>query len=399
MQSIMKNIHGLCVYLFLLSWCLFSTVIQAQKIIEPGASQLQEYLILLQGKKVGAVVNNASLVNNARLVDTLISRGVSICKIFSPEHGFYGKTEAGQLVDNSLFNNTIPVLSLYGKKVMPSADDLRDIEIMIFDLQDVGVRFYTYLSTLHYVMKACAKNKIPIIVLDRPNPNGFYFDGPVLEDKFRSFVGMHPVPVVYGMTIGEYACMIQGEKWLGDSADCSLTVISCKNYDHSSFYEPTVNPSPNLRCIRAEYLYPSLAFFEGTVVSVGRGTNSPFMVIGHPDYPVKDFSFVPESIAGVSETPPLKDRICFGLDMRDYSIDSLQSNGKIELRFLLEMYQKLNLGKSFFNDYFDKLAGNSSLRKDILSGKSEKEIRNSWQPGLDEFKKIRAKYLIYPDFK
>jgi uncharacterized protein YbbC (DUF1343 family) len=399
MQNFMKKVIGLSIFLLLFSFTVHSVELQEEQKTEPGACQFQDYLFLLQGKKVAAIVNGASLVNKVQLIDTLLSLDIKITKIFSPEHGFKGKADAGSVIKDELYNNTIPVISLYGKKIMPSSEDMDGIDIMVLDLQDVGVRFYTYLSTLHYVMTACAKKNIPLIILDRPNPNGFYIDGPVLEEKYKSFVGLHPVPVVYGMTIGEYACMINGEKWLEDSLICNLTVIQCKNYDHNTYYELMVNPSPNLRTMRAIYLYPSLAFFEGTVVSEGRGTYFPFLIIGHPDYPSKNFSFVPESIKGMSESPKFKGQTCYGIDLRDYNIDSLKIKREINLQFLINMYQNLNLGEDFFNDYFDKLAGCSDLRNEIASGKSEKEIRISWKPGLDKFKKIRAKYLLYPDFK
>jgi len=395
----MKKAIGLYIFIFLILLQVHSVEKQEEQKTEPGASQFSDYLSLLQRKKVGAVVNGASLVNKVQLIDTLLSRGILITKIFSPEHGFKGKVDAGSLVSDETYNNTIPIISLYGKKLIPSSEDLKDIDIMLFDLQDVGVRFYTYLSTLHYVMKACAENNIQLIILDRPNPNGFYIDGPVLDEKFKSFVGLHPVPIVYGMTIGEYACMINGEKWLGDSLSCNLTVIKCKNYNHNSYYDLIVNSSPNLTTMKAVYFYPSLALFEGTVVSEGRGTYSPFLVIGHPDYPSKIFSFVPESIKGMSESPKFKGQTCYGIDLRDFNIDSIKIKREIDLQFLINMYQNLNLGESFFNDYFDKLAGSSDLRTDIVSGKSEKEIRTSWKSGLDEFKKIRAKYILYPDFK
>jgi uncharacterized protein YbbC (DUF1343 family) len=399
MQVFMKNINCLFIPFFLTFFFVLCFEIAAKNTIEPGAQQFQDYLHLLKGKNVGAVVNQSSLVNNVQLIDTILAKGIVILKIYSPEHGFKGKTDAGSMVTDEMYNNKIPIISLYGRKTKPTAEDMKGIDIMLFDIQDVGVRFYTYLSTLNNIMEACAENNISLIVLDRPNPNGFYIDGPVMEEKFKSFVGMHPVPVVYGMTIGEYACMINGEKWLKNSLKCNLTVIHCKNYDHHSYYQLPVNPSPNLRSMRAIYLYPSLAFFEGTKVSEGRGTDFPFLAIGHPDYPDHTFSFVPESIEGAKENPKLNGQVCYGVDLRNYGIDSLKNYGHINLQFLIEMYRKLNLGTDFFNDYFDKLAGTSNLRVDIISGKTIEEIRSSWQPALEEFKKIRAKYLLYPDFE
>lgn len=366
--------------------------------IEPAAYQLNSYLFLLKGKKVGAVINQTSKIDKTNLIDSLQSIGIQITKIFTPEHGFEGKTDAGSAIDDQKYRNAIPIVSLYGKKIIPSSDDLKGTDIMLFDLQDVGVRFYTYLSTLNYVMQACAENHLQLIVLDRPNPNGFYIDGPVLEEKFRSYVGLNPVPVVYGMTIGEYALMINGERWLRDSLVCQLTVIRCLNYRHDLYYQLPVNPSPNLRNMKSVYLFPSIAFFEGTTVSEGRGTEFPFLMIGYPDFPDHSFSFVPKSTDG-AENPKLKGVTCYGYDLRKLNIDSLLTLRCIDLKFLIEMYNKLKFSSTFFNDYFDKLAGNQELRTDIISGKSEEEIRDSWKPGLEKFKRIRAKYLLYPDFK
>ena len=367
--------------------------------ILPGAFDTKQYLSLLTGKKTGLVINHTSLIGNINLVDSLQSLGIPISAIFTPEHGFKGSTDAGALVSDSFYSNdSIPIVSLYGKNRKPSPEDLKGIEVIVFDLQDVGVRFYTYLSTLHYVMEACAEQKIPLIVLDRPNPNGFYIDGPVLEPGFTSFVGMHPVPVVYGMTIGEYARMINGEYWLTDSLQCELTIIKCQNYTHSSYYNLPVPPSPNLPGMRAVYLYPSIAFFEGTVVSEGRGTKFPFQVIGHPDFTDHSFSFIPEPLKGYSLNPKLKWKTCYGMDLRNISIDTLLNEKKINLDYLLTFYRNLDLGEKFFIHYFDLLAGNDLLRSQIIDGVSIDEICRSWDEELEAFKKIRVKYLLYPDF-
>jgi uncharacterized protein YbbC (DUF1343 family) len=370
-----------------------------KEIILPGAYMTGEYLPLLKGKKTGIVANNTSLINKTHLVDTLISLKVNILKIFGPEHGFRGDEADGTVISNSRDPKTgIEVISLYGDHKKPTKADLKNIDIIVFDIQDVGARFYTYISTLTYVMEACAENNIPLIVLDRPNPNGFYVDGPVLEPVFSSFVGMHQVPIVYGMTIGEYATMVHGEKWLKEDKQCILTIIKCDNYTHNSRYQLPVNPSPNLQDMKAVYLYPSLCLFEGTVVSVGRGTDSPFKVFGHPKYTAGTNSFTPQPIKGVSDNPPLKGQLCYGKNLGNEA-ESIKNKGKIQLSWLIETYKNLNSKTEFFTKYFDKLAGNSMLREQIISGKSETEIRKSWQPDLDSFKKIRKKYMLYPDFE
>ncbi|MBN2523539.1 MAG: DUF1343 domain-containing protein [Bacteroidales bacterium] len=366
--------------------------------IQPGSYQLEKYIKLLEGKRIALVVNHTSVIYNTHILDTLRSRGITIEKVFSPEHGFLGRDGAGVAVGNEKYSQSlIPVISLYGTKKKPAITDMENLELIVFDIQDVGVRFYTYLSTLHYVMEACAENNIPFIVLDRPNPNGFYIDGPVLQKEFRSFIGLHPVPVVYGMTIGEYANMINGEGWLKDSVTCDLTIIRCENYNHSSRYILPVNPSPNLREMRAIYLYPSLAFFEGTIISEGRGTDFPFLVAGHPDYPDHTFSFVPLNENSKGPDPKLKDKTCFGIDLRETCPDSLISKNEIDLSYLIDMYNALNKRKDFFSDYFNLLAGTDQLKKQIIEGKSIEQIKKSWIAEIEKFKKIRAKYLLYPD--
>ena len=365
-----------------------------------AADRFFEYKSALQGKNIALLANQSSLVADQHLLDFLLSKKIKIKKIFSPEHGFRGKADAGEKVKDGFDSKTkLPIVSLYGKHKKPYPEDLKGIDLVVFDLQDVGVRFYTYLSTLHYMMEACAENNIPLLVLDRPNPNAHYIDGPVLEDNCKSFVGLHPVPIVYGMTIGEYAKMINGEKWLKDAAQCDLNVIACKNWKRNSEYELTVKPSPNLPNYRSIQLYPSLCFFEGTVVSAGRGTYFPFQTYGHPLMNGFNFEFKPRSIIGASKHPKFEGKICKGEDLRVYDINHLRTNGQLDLSFLLNAYSKLKDKTNFFNAFFEKLAGTKQLRDQIRAGKSEKEIRNSWQAKLDEFKLIRKKYLIYPEFK
>ena len=369
------------------------------EIILPGAYMTGEYLSLLQGRKIGIVANNTSLINKTHLVDSLISLKINITKIFGPEHGFRGNEPNGKEINNDSDPKTgIQVISLYGNHKKPTKADLENIDIMVFDIQDVGARFYTYISTLTYVMEACAENNIPLIVFDRPNPNGYYVDGPVLAPAFTSFVGMHPVPIVYGMTIGEYATMVNGEKWVNEGKQCSLTIIKCDNYKHKSRYQLPVQPSPNLQDMKAIYLYPSLCLFEGTIVSVGRGTDKPFKVFGHPQLTNGTIIFLPEPIKGISEDPPLKGLLCSGHNVEKAS-EKIKKQGQLELTWLLETYNDIGAKTKFFNSYFDKLAGNNKLREQIIAGKSETEIRKSWQPSLDVFKKIRKKYLLYPDFE
>jgi len=372
---------------------------QARKII-PAAECTERYLDLLEGKSIGVVTNHTGMIGNRHLVDSLTALNIHVLKIFSPEHGFRGDTEDGSSVNDGTDPVTgIPVYSLYGAKKKPSAVDLEGIDLMVFDLQDVGVRCFTYLSTLHYVMEACAENSIDLLVLDRPNPNGFYVDGPVLEKENASFIGMHPVPLVYGMTIGEYAQMINGEGWLADSARCTLTVIPCQNYTHRSFYELPVQPSPNLPNMVSVYLYPSLCLFEGTVMSVGRGTDMPFQLFGHPSITSFPYEFTPVSKPGASTDPPYKDQVCRGVDLSGVPVSFLRNNAQIILDWLMEAYRNYEPAEQFFIPYFTKIAGTSVLRQQIVEGKDAYQIRYSWQEAIREFEKTRKKYLLYPDFK
>lgn len=368
--------------------------------IQPAAANVKNYLSLFDGKRVALVANQTSVVSGKHLLDTLLSSGVNVVKVFSPEHGFRGNYSAGLKVSDTLDPETgVPVVSLYGTNRKPEPDQLDDVDVVVYDIQDVGVRFYTYISTLHLVMEACAENGKSLIVLDRPNPNGFYVDGPVLDTNYRSFVGMDPVPVVYGMTPGEYAAMLNGEGWLKNGVQCDLQVIKCRNYTHRRYYEVPVPPSPNLPNTRSVYLYPSLCFFEGTVMSVGRGTDTPFEIYGHPEYPEKLFSFTPVSIPGTALHPKYEGETCYGVDLRNIPERFIRDNKRIVLDWLLDAYKEMGSRPDFFNAYFDKLAGSDQLRKQILEGKSKYTIRASWKKELEQFKQIRRKYLLYPDFE
>lgn len=368
--------------------------------IKTGAEQTGLYFPLLAGKTIAVVANQTSLIGKVHLVDSLLSAGMLVKKVFCPEHGFRGQAGAGEVVSSAIDSATgLPVVSLYGKNKKPLPADLKDVDIVIFDIQDVGARFYTYISTMHYVMEACAENGKLLIVLDRPNPNGHYVDGPLLSPGNASFVGMHPVPIVHGMTIGEYAGMINGEKWLKNGIQCRLTVIPVSSYSHTDFYSLPVKPSPNLPTMEAVYLYPSLCLFEGTCVSVGRGTGFPFEVIGHPAFDSTGFSFTPQNIRGVAMNPPCLNEVCNGYRFTSYTRDVLKYDGKLYLFPLLESYRLLNGKCTFFNKTFRLLAGNDELQKQIESGATEEDIHKSWQPGLESFKKIRKKYLLYKDFE
>jgi uncharacterized protein YbbC (DUF1343 family) len=372
------------------------TVTQITTVV-PASERIAVYHPLLANKKVALVVNQTSIVKGSHLVDTLLKLGVNIKVIFAPEHGFRGKADAGEVINDTKDTKTgLPIISIYGKKKKPSAEDLKDVDLVLFDIQDVGVRFYTYISTLHYVMESCAEFQKPLMVLDRPNPNGYFVDGEILNPAFKSFVGMHQVPTVYGMTIGEYAKMINGEGWLPNKATCDLTVIECKNYTHDSFYELPVKPSPNLPNIRSILLYPSICFFEGTTLSLGRGTEKQFQVIGHPALK-SDFSFTPMPNEGAKE-PPLKGEKCYGLDLSNMTTGSIIKDKRINLSYLIDYYKKMtDADQKYFldNNFIDKLAGSDQLRKQIIAGKSEEEIRETWKPGLEKFMMTRKKYLIY----
>lgn len=363
-----------------------------------GAQRTEVYLPLLQGRRVAVVTNHTGRIGATHLVDSLLALKVNITKVFAPEHGFRGDADAGEVVKDQRDARTgLPIVSLYGKNKKPTAQQLADADVLLFDIQDVGVRFYTYISTLHYVMEAAQEQQRKVIVLDRPNPNGFYVDGPVLDTAYRSFVGMHPVPIVHGMTIGEYARMINGEGWLKGGRRCDLTVVECRGYDHGQFPVLEDRPSPNLPSMSAVYLYPSLGLFEGTMVSVGRGTDRPFQCIGYPGNPVGEFRFTPVAMPGAKD-PPHKDHACTGIDLREYGTFQSRMEKRIRLHWLIGFYQECPERSSYFNTFFDKLAGGADLRQRVLRSEDEDTIRASWQPALRAFLLIRRKYLLYEDF-
>jgi uncharacterized protein YbbC (DUF1343 family) len=371
---------------------------QVEANVLTGSDQMDKYLPLLKGKKVACIVNQTSRVGQVHIVDTLLKHGVQIVKIFAPEHGFRGKADAGEKVSNEVDQKTgLPIVSMYGSKKKPSQADLANIDIVLFDIQDVGVRFYTYISTLHYVMEACAEQGKKLILLDRPNPHADYIDGPVLDKKFTSFIGMHTVPMVYGMTIGEYGSMINGEGWLANNVKCDYQVIPCANYTRSTMYTLPVPPSPNLPNQTSILLYPSICLFEGTTLSLGRGTHKQFQLIGHPKVK-SQFTFTPMPNEGAKD-PFLNGQKCYGEDLSNQDVKTLYGKKSIDLSYLLK-YGKMfgQMNERFFLDnlFIDKLAGSDALRKQILAGTTEAEIRQSWQEGLKAFSNVRAKYLIYP---
>ncbi|MDN3203529.1 exo-beta-N-acetylmuramidase NamZ family protein [Algoriphagus sediminis] len=359
-----------------------------------GAERSELYLNDLKGKSVGVVGNQTSILpgmNNMHLVDYLLSENINVAKVFVPEHGFRGQADAGEVIDNSVDEKTgLPIVSLYGSNKKPSSEQLEGLDIIIFDLQDVGTRFYTYISTMHYIMEAGSENGVEVMVMDRPNPNGDYVDGPIRKEGFKSFVGMHPVPIVHGLTVGELAQMINGEMWLKDGIQADLTVIPIENWNHSMPYSLPVKPSPNLPNDLSIRLYPSTCFFEGTNFSVGRGTYFPFQVYGYPNSDYGDFEFTPVSINGMAKSPRYQDQTCYGVDLRNEPLTS-----KFTLSYILDAYNRSQEKDKFFTNWFNTLAGTDELMKMIKAGKSEEEIRASWKKELDEFKKLREKYLIY----
>jgi uncharacterized protein YbbC (DUF1343 family) len=358
-----------------------------------GAGQTDIYLEILTGKNVGLLINHTSIVDDKHLVDFLLEHSVNVKTIFAPEHGFRGLADAGELVNDNIDEKTgIPVISLYGNNKKPSKDQMKGLDVVIFDIQDVGVRFYTYISSMHYMMEACAESNVKMMVFDRPNPNGHLVDGPVLDMKYKSFVGMHPIPVLHGLTVGELANMINEEGWLAGNVKCDLTVVPMSNYKHSDSYSLPIKPSPNLPNDQAIMLYPSLCFFEGTNVSIGRGTYFPFQVIGYPNENYGDFTFTPVSIDGMAKSPKLENKICYGLDLREHPpLD------KLDMSFVIAFFKKWEEKEGFFTNYFNTLAGTDQLRKQIEQGWAEEDIRASWQSGLDKYKALRKKYLLYEE--
>jgi len=386
----MKRLLTILMIMFIASACHGK-----KEVPVPGAGQPDQYKHLIEGKSVAVVANQTSMVGQTNLVEYLLGMGINIRVIFTPEHGYREMASDGASIGDGTDTETgIPLKSLYGVRHKPSPEDLEGIDVVIYDIQDVGARFYTYISTLHYVMEACAESNVKCIVLDRPNPNGFYVDGNIADTSYRSFVAMHPIPIVHGMTPGEYAGMINGERWLKSGAVCDLTVIKCKNYKHKTLYELPVKPSPNLPNQTSVYLYPSICFFEGTNISLGRGTPFPFQVYGSPLLPDAGFSFTPESVPA-SVTPPLLGVKCYGVDLRNAIKDKLVPSSRLNLGWIIDAYRRYPEKNKFFNSYFDKLAAGPILREQIQKGMSSEEIRASWKEGLEKFGKIRAKYLIY----
>lgn len=378
--------------LILLLLVIHSLYVSAQ--ILPGACQIDEYFPIIKGKKVGIVANQSSLIGNTHLVDSLLSLEVNIKKVFAPEHGFRGNSEAGAWIEDGIDVKTgLPVISLYGNNKKPKDEQLDGLDVILYDLQGVGARFYTYISTLKYVMEACGENQIPIIVLDRPNPNIHIIDGPLLQTGLESFVGIMPIPILYGMSDAELAQMINGENW--NTTNCELRLIANKNYYRNSVYELPVKPSPNLPNFQSIYLYPSLCLFEGTPISIGRGTDFPFQVIGYPENKLGSFVFTPKSIPGVSEHPKFKNEPCYGTNLQNLYQSINEKPKQLNLNWLIDYYKNYPDKANFFNPFFDKLAGTSDLKKQIESGWTEEQIRNSWQKELNEFKEKREKYLIY----
>lgn len=379
---------------------VFNCCSQGFPAIETGAQQTSLYIPALIGKHVGVVANQTSVIGNTHLIDSLVGLKLDIIKVFAPEHGFRGEGEAGETIKGGVDSKTgLQIVSLYGNHKKPTKEDVNGIDLIIFDIQDVGVRFYTYISTLQYVMETCAENNIELLVLDRPNPNGFFIDGPVLEKKFESFVGMQSIPVVHGLTIGEYAQMLNGEKLLANNLQCKLKVIACANYNHKMHYDLPVSPSPNLPNMASIYLYPTLCFFEGTPVSVGRGTDIPFQVIGYPLFAEGNFQFTPKSILGRAAKPMYENENCSGIDLREFGSVYVKNAKSLYLFWIISMYQSYPDKEKFFTPFFDKLAGTDLFAKQIKEGRSEEEIRKSWKIKIEEYKKVRKKYLLYEDFE
>ncbi|MEO6949439.1 MAG: DUF1343 domain-containing protein [Ginsengibacter sp.] len=365
-----------------------------------GAARMSEYLPLLKDKRVAILTNQSALVNGVLVVDALLKNHVNVVKIFGPEHGFLGIANAGATVTDSTYSKAkIPVISLFGKHFKPTPEELGNVDVMIYDAQDVGVRYYTNLASMQFFMEAAAENHKPFIILDRPNPIGFYIDGPILDKRFTSLVGMQPIPIIYGMTIGEYAKMLIGQNWLSNpNTRPDLTVIKCLHYTHDSLYQLPTKPSPNLHNMASVYLYPSLCFFEGTPCSVGRGTKYPFQIFGHPDFPNSLYAFTPKSEPGATN-PKLKGDTCYGFLVATSAEEALKKTGHhLQLKWIMEAYKLFPDKEKFFSQHFTKLAGTDKLQKEIIDGWSEERIRKSWQPDLRKFEKIRTKYLLYPDF-
>lgn len=366
-----------------------------------GAERIDSYINIIKGKRIAIVGNQTSMVAQTHLVDTLLSLGVDIKKVFAPEHGFRGHADAGAWIKDGRDSKTnLPVVSMYGRNKKPSSEALSDVDIIIFDIQDVGARFYTYISSMHYVMEAAAENNKKVLILDRPNPNGHYVDGPILEEKYKSFIGMHAIPIVHGMTVGEIAKMLNGEKWLGNGEQCDLEVITCENYSHNSFYKVPIKPSPNLPNMSSIYMYPSLCLLEGTDVSVGRGTDKPFQIIGKPGFKSGDYTFTPQSVEG-AKNPKYKNVECKGFDLSEFGEKHMRQQRKIYLHWVIDMYNNSDDKADFFKSSgsFNLLCGTRRIREMIEAGNSAEEISATWKEDVDEFKVKRKKYLLYADFE
>lgn len=370
---------------------------QEEQRLKMGAEITNKYFPLLEGKRVAVMSNQSGMVGDEHLVDFLVAGNHNVVGIFSPEHGFRGTADAGEHVSSSVDQKTgLPIWSLYGSGTgKPTARQMEQFDTLVFDLQDVGLRFYTYYASMARLMDACAQHNKEMIVLDRPNPNGFYVDGPLLDMKHKSGVGWLPIPVVHGMTLGELALMINGEKWLPGGRVCNLTVVPCEGYTHQTRYELPIAPSPNLPNIHSIYLYPSTCLFEGTVMSLGRGTDFPFEVYGHPNYKGSDFSFTPRSVAGAKK-PPLLNKKCYGVDLREMSNQDIWERG-FDLSYVIDAYQNMNIGNKFFSSFFEKLVGVDYIRQDIIAGKSADEIRQKWSGDVEQFVKQRRPYLLYEE--
>jgi uncharacterized protein YbbC (DUF1343 family) len=380
--------------LLLLTACITA---QGEPVTRTGAEATEAYLPLLEGKRVAVMSNQTGMVGDEHLVDLLVRHRVNVVGIFSPEHGFRGTADAGEHVNSSIDEKTgTPIWSLYGSGGgKPSPDQMKLFDVLLFDLQDVGLRFYTYYASMARLMDACAEHGKKMVVLDRPNPNGFYVDGPILDMKHKSGVGWLPIPVVHGMTLGELALMINGEKWLPQGRVSDVTVVPCENYTRRTRYELPIAPSPNLPTVQSIYLYPSTCLFEGTVMSLGRGTSFPFEVYGHPDYKGSDFSFTPRSVPG-AKNPPLLNKLCHGVDLRDVPHEQIWKNG-FDLSYVIDAYHNLAIGEKFFSSFFEKLVGVDYIRKDIMAGKSADEIKTKWANDVEKFKQQRTPYLLYQE--
>lgn len=391
------TMNRLLILVLALCYTLIACQAQTTERVVVGAEQTAKYLPLLQGKRVAIFSNHTGMVGDKHLLDVLIENGVNVTAIFSPEHGFRGNADAGEHVSSSVDKKTgVPILSLYdGKGNKPSTASMQKFDVLVMDIQDVGLRFYTYYITMCRLMDACAEQGREVLLLDRPNPNGHYVDGPILDMKYKSGVGWLPIPVVHGMTLGELAQMVNGEGWLPEKRQCTLTIIPCLNYTHQTLYQLPIAPSPNLPNMKAVYLYPSICLFEGTPVSLGRGTDMPFQVYGHPTMKGYDFSFTPRSKAG-AKNPPQQDKLCHGVDLRGLSNEAIWAKG-LDLTYVIDAYRNLNMGDKFFTSFFNLLIGTDKVKKMIIEGKRAEEIRATWQEDVEKFKKQRKPYLLYSE--